>query len=716
MKPNRLALALALAGAGCVDVDTDTGEGAPSPTVEFDPAQSIIPFPNNLVMNPATGKVNLPMQCNESPAQTAIRSGVLNTLDGFGTFKTALQVTLTEPPDPSTLGAVHLYRSDGAGGGEEIDVLVIPGTTPRYRRDCSAVDQVNSLTIIAVSNGVPIALPESSNYGLVVTDELRTESGAPFLPSFTWAFVRQAENPVTVENGVVVAERTPLDPSDPADTMTLLGVDLLWKAHTQTLGFLEAASGTTRDHFLVASGFRTQTVTRPLDPTVAGSPAATLPDAPLVGVVSVLAGQTPTQYLDARLPPGTCAAIGCASLGDIAGGALLAPNYQVIPTSGPPVPGAWTDPLAPAQQGDASALITAVFIPATTQPANGWPTVVFGHGLGSSKESLAVLAPSLARAGFASVAIDFVAHGSRAVKVSTAPEIGCAGTTTPGGAPQCYAPIFSSNLAGTRDNVRQTVLDLQTLVKSVRLCTTAAPCGPLAVDPDNVGYIGISLGGIIGSMVSAESEGLEAAVTNVAGAGLIDIIENTQTLAIKCSLVDSLIDAGVVTGDKWNLGMNTTTAACLSEEWKTQPSYRSFANVARWILDSSDPANYAAKLATRTTLLQEVIGDLVVPNIATDQLGALSGRLPAAADPATSAPPFPPSEAISTNPTQSKWITYTNLPPDAGSGFPGNTFQHASLLAPAASVTTPAGPDGQLGTARVQTDALYFLVQNIIVN
>src|SRR6185503_12773355 len=56
----------ALTLGGCPSVTVDSGEGAPQPTVEFDPANKIIPFPNNLLLDPATGKVALPEQCNES--------------------------------------------------------------------------------------------------------------------------------------------------------------------------------------------------------------------------------------------------------------------------------------------------------------------------------------------------------------------------------------------------------------------------------------------------------------------------------------------------------------------------------------------------------------------------------------------------------------------------------------------------------------------------
>ena len=54
-------LALSIVLTGCPDVPTDTNDSA-GPYVEFDPANSIVPFPNNLALDPTTGKVNLPAQ------------------------------------------------------------------------------------------------------------------------------------------------------------------------------------------------------------------------------------------------------------------------------------------------------------------------------------------------------------------------------------------------------------------------------------------------------------------------------------------------------------------------------------------------------------------------------------------------------------------------------------------------------------------------------
>ena len=104
-----LASAALLVASGCPSVGRDSGETQgqlpplDGPTVEFDPSNSIIPFPNNLVINPATGKVNIPAPACETPAAKALRTGVLNTLDGFGTYEAAMQVTFTDDLDMASL-------------------------------------------------------------------------------------------------------------------------------------------------------------------------------------------------------------------------------------------------------------------------------------------------------------------------------------------------------------------------------------------------------------------------------------------------------------------------------------------------------------------------------------------------------------------------------------------------------------------------------------
>lgn len=770
------ACLLALTAAGCPDVKTDPGEGSDlpvGPTVEFDPSHSILPFPNNLALcatgvdstgAPCTiGKVAIPPAACESEAAKAIRTNVLNQLDGFGTFEAAMQVTFTEEVDASTLdGHIVMYqRTKGATANDPasahpIPVTLIKGTTVRFTAaTCNSPATVNAVTIVP-----NIVLDQKSTYTVAVLAGVKTAGGKDYQPSPTWGLVRQPTNPVTVDTqGNIVSESTPLEPGADAnfngipDTTELLALDQLWKADAQALAFLKGLGNDPTD-VLLAWEVTTQTTTDPLDPDVAGSPAAAVPNNGFAGLQSIVcnfdattcpnginraappymqcasgdsntlcfleinlgAASSPTGSTLAQIyaaGQGVCTQVGCAAIGDILGGVIVTENYQVgLPNplaGGAAVPGAWSDPIAPSGQNLAQ-LQTVVFIPAGAAPSTaGFPTLVFGHGLTSSKSALFAFAPQLAaKLHMASMAIDFVDHGSRAVRISDTGD--CAGATLdPTVLTQCFVPIFSADLGQTRDNIRQTVLDLQRVIRVAKYCgsntcasataggTSATP-STFKVDPAHIVYGGQSLGGIIGTTASATAPEIKTALLNVPAVGLLDVLEHTDTLEIRCLLVDALIDAGVLVGDK----SDTATPLCADEAWQAQPGYQQFSSIARWVIDPADGANFISRLATKKILIQEVVDDQVVPNYATEIEGALAGLTSTTADPAASAAPMP-STAITTMPTASKWVKYLTLPPDAAQGFPGNTFAHPSLLRPA------PGVDGQLGTIRLQTDALTFL-------
>ncbi len=724
---------LLIGAAGCPDIKVDSGEGVSGPVVEFDPAHKVLPFPSNLTLDPATGKVNLPEQCNESAASAATRTKVLNALDGFGTFELPMQATFSEAFDEASLaGKVVLYKR--ASGGTAIDpatataipVRIIKGTTIRYGNQtdikaCTDPQMVNSISMVPL-----VPLDQKSTYVAAILKGVKTAGGAEFASSFTWSLLLQDANPITLDaSGNVLVNRTPLSPTDPAQLAQIQGIDLLYKAHTPVLAFL--AKKHAKADILVAWEFNTQTVTDPLDPTVAGSLAAKVSTAPLFGTATILpGGVTAEQFLQSRLPPGSCTVDGgslpCNAVGDIVGGLLNSNNYQVQlpakvtttttnPNDGGPIPGPFTAPVNAVQQGTNPIAVFGM-IPASAPPANGYPVIVYGHGLGSSKTTLVAIGSQLAGLGYASVAIDFVAHDSRAVLVTRDATLGCGGTPTTATAPQCFAPFLSSDLAATRDNIRQSILDLHGLVSALKACGSAG-CGPLKVDVTNISYVGISLGGIMGSTAVATKPDFRSAVLNVPGVGWADVLENSQTNAIKCPLVDALIDAKILTGEKWNPAVTPNTGLCTTDAWKAQPGYGQFATIGRWVLDPADGANFASKLATRKFLIQEVVNDQVVPNVATDNEAKLVGlfAMAAMADPAF--PPVSASAAITTNPTTNKFVKYANLPPNVGNGFPGNTFEHPSLLRPAPSPgTATVGNDGRLGTARLQTDAFTFLLAN----
>lgn len=716
----KLLLLAPLLLAACPDVKTDPGEGpgdlgTVGPTAEFDPANSIVPFPNNLVLDPTTGKVNLPAQCNEGPAAKGLREGVINKLDGFGTYELAIQFTFTAAVDMASAAdnVVLLERKKGAdtvATPKPIPFVVASvGTTKRASADCTTSSDVNQLVV------VPLApLDSHSTYDVAVLDGLKTADGASFSPSVTWALVRQKEEPVTVENGVVTANHTPI-----TDTTQLLGLDQLWKAHATALAFL-SANGHDPANILVASEFTTQTTTDVLDPTVGGSLASAITGAaPLVvqdvkGDAQVVLheafiGLTGSDQCQQAYTSGTTTYPGggqipCQAVGHIDAAIIASKQYQSQGTNplsgGNPVPGQFADPVHPTSTKTES-LQALVVVPAGTMPAGGWPTLVFGHGLGSSKESAVVVASQIAAAGIQAIAIDFVAHGSRAVLIDNSAANKCDGSINGGKGPdptidhQCFAPPLSVDLGATRDNIRQTVLDLQQVAADMKFCGLTN-CGAIQVDSSRILYAGISLGGIIGTTTFAADPDIKEAVLNVAAVGLADILENSKTNEIRCPLVDGLIDAGVLVGDKYNATNNT--GLCTMDNWKDQPSYQQFATVARWAVDPADGANFTPKLAAKRFLLQEVVDDQVVPNVATDHEGALVGLTPMTADHYLPPSMVAASAAITTSPMTNKWVRYVT---DST-----NAFQHASLLSPVPSTA------GVLGTARVQTDAITFLVLN----
>ncbi|MCW5801609.1 MAG: hypothetical protein KIT31_04430 [Deltaproteobacteria bacterium] len=755
----------ALSATGCPNVKVDPGEGPDDlptidgPTVEFDPGNKIIPFPNNLVRTGPGGTVALPAQCNESAASKATRENVINKLDGFGTYQAAMQVTFTEAVDPASLAGkiVVIKRKTGdtvvepgsAQAIPEAALIVAPGETTRFKPDCSAPETVSSVTIVSA-----LPLEPNSTYVVAVLDGVKTAGGKSFIPSFTWELVRQPELPVVLDdNGNVITNRTPLNPNNEEQLERLRGVNLLWNVHAQALGFL-AATGTPRNKTLIAWEFTTQTTTAPLDRAVAGSPASGVTDTKFAAAIPLLTarpinrgnapfnqcpgGETDLQCFiktalgaaAGALPAAiyatgdaTCAQVGCAAVGNILVGAggqfkqyqTLSPNAGYDGPGAKMIPGAWGDPRTPTTVST-EGLEVLLSVPAALPPANGYPVIIFQHGLTRSKSDTIAIVSQLSAAGFAVAAIDAAAHGSRAVRVSSDATRGCADAPTnpfgpradngpdPSAAPQCYAPFLSPDLGATRDNIRQTVLDLQQLVASVKACGNTQCGNEFKIDASKMFYLGQSLGGIMGGMAVGITADLKGGVLNVPAVGWADILENTASLGIRCSLVDGLIDAGILTGDKLN--PQAGTGLCTTDDWKTQPGYRQFAVIGRWVLDSADPANFAAKLATKRVLIQEVVDDLVVPNVATDREAALLRLAPMMASPAV--PPVAPSAAITTDPMTNKFVRYPTLPADAGTGFPGNAFAHGSLLAPA----TGTGPAGSLGVARMQSDAITYLVFN----
>lgn len=727
---------------GCVDtIEADADERVLTalPSALFDPQDRTIPLPNNLLLDPVTGRVSVPAACGEQPDSPAAQlRASLNQLDGFGTAGVSLTAPFNVALDPSSLEErVFVMRladhGEPLGGPELIEADLGTVESERLGADCATSSTVHTLVIRPRA-----PLVQSSTYGVVLLSGILSDEGETIEPSASWALVRQSAPPVEFEDesgsGRILRNDTPFDPRSRAGLLSLQGLDRLWRGHAPLLGAWDqiapvlTGSEANRDEVLLAWGFTTQTLSDPLDPRVPDSPAAlldTVPDGldvpdPIAGDEAPLSIE---EFYAAALPGTPCSALGCDAIGwiyaDTAASTspgFISPSYLEgddceTPSTSPS--GSFDDPLRPSFVCDRRISLLTV-VPRAEPGPQGYPVAIFAHGLGRSKEDLLAIAGSLASAGFVSVAFDAADHGSRAVQISDDAALGCSAgeapcfdTFGPTCAPQCFAPLLSANLAVTRDHLRQTLLDQRQLERVLGACSDGA-CGRIAIDPARIGYLGHALGALLGGVAVPTSEQLSGAVLNEAAGDWVGVLSDTATDAIRCPLVDSLIAGGVLDGTPWNGGA-ASDATCLGQDWKQDPRFREFAGAARWLLDPVDPLNYAARFASADAppvLLGEIDGDPVIPNSATRELVRLIG-LDAESASVAAAPPITPTPAALAE--GNVWLRYAGVPADAESGFPGNAYGPGSLLAPAPPDADMVDPAGQLGTAQLRVDAITFL-------
>ena len=759
-----VVLAMTVFAVGCLDkAEVDEAETAEllvtQPQIQdFDPSNSIIPFPNILLLSPTTGLNTLPATCGESVGAQGLRQGVLNTLDGVGTWLPAVYATFTAQVDlASTEGRVFLVKQVAdPTEAEAVPAQIGRFQTVRYDEALPVCGAANVIEAITVTPVVP--LDDDSVYTVAILQGVTSAAGEEFQPSTGWFFSRQLAAPVSIYdrdgNGVlttsdVVFNNTPLDQFDPrdangngvADTIeSLAGIQQLHGLNQAFLPFVDAALDTvtgediTRDNILIAWAFKTQTVEEPLDPSAASPAAAAIAAAELAGPFGPIApggsAGSVQAFYEANLGAGICTQLPCAAIGAVYGGALSATNFQVAgPNTGvltTPVPGPWSNPLNPTEQPGSPLQILAVR-PATAAPAGGYPLVVFAHGITRSKGDLLAIAGQLAGLGIASVAIDWPLHGSRAVQIFPTGSA-CQDPSDPAVAPNpadptrsaaCFAPILSSNLPATRDAFRQGALDIMSLVAAMT-STCAAPAGATAcngfsINPNAVGYIGQSLGAIIGTVPVAMDPTIKAAVLNVGAVSLITILENTDTNRLKCPLIDALINNGTLQGKLWlqpNNTFNDVDALCVQTDTTkpisivNEPAYRSFAVAARWVADPADGVNFLDVIGGRVAegdlrvLVQQVKGDLLVPNEATAIIGRLLGfSAPTEAATPAGPPPFTASTGLGNPATAAAWVNYSS---DVV------TYGHGSLLQPAAATA-----QAQAATGQMQTDAFTFMATQL---
>lgn len=275
--------------------------------------------------------------------------------------------------------------------------------------------------------------------------------------------------------------------------------------------------------------------------------------------------------------------------------------------------------------------------------ATGYPTVIYVHGITTDRTSVLALGHTLASQCIATVAIDLPVHGVAANSAfagalnversqlipfaalygENAPRERHFNVAGPGGAPapmNFESPGASDGsgaqfinlgfLPNTRDNNRQTVMDLLNLNASLGSINTqvqaiAAP----GLDLNRVYVVGVSLGGILGSVFTTVNQ---AAISNDAKLGLASNLNSIKGLVASTSATQ--VSQILINSETFGPVINEGLAA--NGVLPDTTNYERFMYAAQSTVDSGDPVNFAQLLAQLDVpvLLQQVNNDTVMPN------------------------------------------------------------------------------------------------------
>jgi dienelactone hydrolase len=150
--------------------------------------------------------------------------------------------------------------------------------------------------------------------------------------------------------------------------------------------------------------------------------------------------------------------------------------------------------------GSGANVTSTLYTPGNQPDGKRHASVILVHGLGGNKDQLAMLAVMLAQKGYVALCIDAAGHGDR-------PKIGGAQENALGVTP-------------FRTVIAQTVQDLRCAVDVLSIRKD--------IDTGRIGYVGASLGGIIGSRFLADEPRVACATILAAGGNLGQLLATSQ--------------------------------------------------------------------------------------------------------------------------------------------------------------------------------------------
>jgi hypothetical protein len=644
-------LVAAIATAGCSssagnppdvgNTDPTVGNGnpaggavAPTPAATaalFQPAQGIFPFPNDLYFGgSADGTINIQPANALIPNQTG-----LNALDGWSTtapirvrFASALDATSFNPAN------VRVYQVTTSAN------KAVSGFTRAlvFGTDYSAglaTDAGVGNTVLEIRPLVPL-VPSSG----------QAPTGVAYLVLLTNT-IRMADGSLATADRDYATIKTTLFPA---------GATSPASANCATLpnAPMQGACGFTASHLAVAGATGV-----PQASVILSFHFSTQSTRDVLNVVaSQIFGNAPRAITLLNPAPGTQANLlnpALPSFARVRFGSVNVPYYSYIPTSANDALAlrtAWRTQtavggennltrfnplpaLTSAVTGKAIPLLLVVpdvTSPMGTRPAGGWPVVIFQHGITRDRTDALALSQAFAGAGWVIASIDLPLHGITATAgnpfYQAANEqtfnldlvTNTNGAATPDGVIDSTGTHFI-NLSyplASRDNLRQGATNLLALLRALPTLDIDGNGIADDVDATRIGFVGHSLGGIVGTSfvasvpqrVPPDAPYLRTAAVVAPGGGVAELLRDSASFGPR-------INAGLLAQ-----GLQAGTSL-----------YAQYFRDTQTIVDAGDPLNYASAAAARATetpiYLAQMVGgagapaalpDQVVPNAATARL------------------------------------------------------------------------------------------------
>ena len=471
-------------------------------TVLFQPGDATVgPFPTDVltVADPQqkTGlRVNLPsaVSCSSPALSACTNTSLLNQLDGFS-VNPRITVCFSDPIDPGNLNtAIQFVAADGSGTPIKINQTIYdPIAKCAYAKPDRVLMQ-DTRYLLLVSGPLNDAEGHKVKPDPAFSDCVKNKTGSSYCAALSSLIGQQAHN-----DGLLSA----------ALFTTMSATDWMEKARRMVdagpAAVLPAGPVTTFDLASVVG------MTYVPQDNTGNNTTFDIPKSALSGVEKVAFGL----YLSPNF---------LNISGPLAGSISVTPTNT--PINGPvPIPG-----LPPSLPPGFVPVSYHVFLPpAGTRPAGGFPVVIYGHGLGDHQFGAPTyIAATLARQGFATLAIEIPGHGfgpnsyvavvgQNGVDVVAAP--GRAVPLSPGGT---YGPSDGCIVGGplaVRDCARQSALDLAAMVHTIQATQGLG----LNLDPSRIFYVGQSFGGNYGALFHALEPAVSRAILNATGGSMVDV-------------------------------------------------------------------------------------------------------------------------------------------------------------------------------------------------